>query len=116
MVTIQQPLPAGRARQLVASGEVGRLVFTRGALPAVLPVRYHLEQDLLVLEPAGEADWVPRVAQTVVAFQVDRLSGPERLDWSVVVTGVAAPHGNSVALDLTASVLSGSEHAVGAVS
>jgi nitroimidazol reductase NimA-like FMN-containing flavoprotein (pyridoxamine 5'-phosphate oxidase superfamily) len=100
-----------RCRQLLGQSDVGRVVFTRQALPAIVPVRYHLAADELVLHAVAGAEWPGRVAGTVVAFEVDHFGDPGDQDWSVVVIGrarpVEPPHGGWLVLDLRSALLTG---------
>jgi hypothetical protein len=74
---------------LLATGRVGRLAFTRRALPDIVPVKFVLhEEDLLIqLDPASTVAQAVRGA--VVAFEVDDLDPAGRGSWSVTVVGSA---------------------------
>ncbi|MFI2645253.1 pyridoxamine 5'-phosphate oxidase family protein [Streptomyces sp. NPDC018610] len=76
--------------RLLAEVPVGRVVYTRQALPAVLPVNFALAPDssVLVRTSAG-SDLVRAVDGVVVAFEADRFDAGSRSGWSVVVTGRA---------------------------
>ena len=67
----------------------GRLVFTEGALPAVVPVVFVVDSAGLVLRTApGSA--VARVPDgSVVALQADDVDPARRSGWSVTVVGQA---------------------------
>ncbi|MEU9991369.1 pyridoxamine 5'-phosphate oxidase family protein [Streptomyces sp. NPDC048045] len=75
---------------LLAKVPVGRVVYTRQALPAVLPVNFCLDTDssVLVRTSAG-SDLVRAVDGAVVAFEADAFDATARSGWSVVVTGRA---------------------------
>jgi nitroimidazol reductase NimA-like FMN-containing flavoprotein (pyridoxamine 5'-phosphate oxidase superfamily) len=67
----------------------GRLVFTEGALPAVIPVSFVLDSAGIVLRtsPGGS---VARFADgAVVALQADDVDPGRRSGWSVTVVGQA---------------------------
>ena len=67
----------------------GRLVFTEGALPAVVPVVFVVDSAGLVLRTAP-ASSVARVADgSVVALQADDVDPARRSGWSVTVVGQA---------------------------
>jgi nitroimidazol reductase NimA-like FMN-containing flavoprotein (pyridoxamine 5'-phosphate oxidase superfamily) len=67
----------------------GRLVFTEGALPAVVPVNFVLDAAGIVLRTAAGSA-VSRVADgTVVALQADTVDPVHRTGWSVTVVGQA---------------------------
>ncbi|GFH38019.1 pyridoxamine 5'-phosphate oxidase family protein [Streptomyces pacificus] len=76
--------------RLLARVPVGRVVYTRQALPAVLPVNFHLDTDASVLTCTSSAsDLVRAVDGTVIAFEADEFDAATRSGWSVVVTGLA---------------------------
>jgi nitroimidazol reductase NimA-like FMN-containing flavoprotein (pyridoxamine 5'-phosphate oxidase superfamily) len=77
--------------RLSAKMPVGRVVYTRRALPAVLPVDFCLDTDAAVLlcTSAG-SDLVRAIDGVVVAFEADEFDAATRSGWSVVVTGRAA--------------------------
>ena len=72
---------------LLATQDVGRLVFTAGSLPAIVPVAYALDGDTLALRTAAGSRIARHAVDTVVAFEVDQVSRSLRGGWSVVVTG-----------------------------
>jgi uncharacterized protein len=74
---------------LVKTREVGRLVYTSRALPAVMPVNYAM-RDGGILIWTGSASALSRSLRgAVVAFQVDDLDYVARSGWSVTVTGMS---------------------------
>ncbi|CAM5508872.1 DNA-binding protein [Streptomyces badius] len=74
--------------RLLAEVPLGRVVYTRQALPAVLPVNFTLdEDDSVVLYTSAVSDLVHAVDGAVVAFEADEFSAATRSGWSVVVTG-----------------------------
>ncbi|MCD7442376.1 pyridoxamine 5'-phosphate oxidase family protein [Streptomyces lincolnensis] len=76
--------------RLLAKVPIGRVVYTRQALPAVLPINFSLDTDasvLLCTSPAS--DLVHAIDGVVVAFEVDEFDAATRSGWSVVVTGRA---------------------------
>jgi nitroimidazol reductase NimA-like FMN-containing flavoprotein (pyridoxamine 5'-phosphate oxidase superfamily) len=77
--------------RLLARVPVGRVVYTRHALPAVLPVNFVLDADSSVLlRTSAGSDLVRAVDGVVVAFEADEFDAANRSGWSVVVTGPAA--------------------------
>ena len=83
---------------------VGRLVFTEGALPAVLPVTF-------VLDPAGIAVRAPTdsalarsVDGSVVALQADEVDPTTGTGWSVTVVGQARTARDRVELERLATL------------
>lgn len=76
--------------RLIAKAPVGRVVYTRHALPAVLPVNFSLDTDASVLlRTSPDSDLVRAIDGVVVAFEADEFDAATRSGWSVVVTGRA---------------------------
>ncbi|MEV0414925.1 pyridoxamine 5'-phosphate oxidase family protein [Streptomyces sp. NPDC050448] len=76
---------------LLATAPVGRIVYTRQALPAVLPVNFSLDSDgAVLLRISAESELVRAVDGAVVAFEADAVDAVSRSGWSVVLTGRAA--------------------------
>ncbi|MER5468247.1 pyridoxamine 5'-phosphate oxidase family protein [Streptomyces sp. NPDC002935] len=76
--------------RLLAKVPVGRVVYTRQALPAVLPVNFRLDTDASVLlRTSSDSDLVRAIDGVVVAFEADEFDAATRSGWSVVVTGRA---------------------------
>ena len=82
-------LSQAEAFALLGTQEVGRLVYTRRALPAVTPVNFVLHEGAIWIWTASASSMAQAVRGAVVAFEVDRLDGETRSGWSVVVLGVA---------------------------
>ncbi|GAA1192969.1 pyridoxamine 5'-phosphate oxidase family protein [Streptomyces hebeiensis] len=75
---------------LLAKVPVGRVVYTRQALPAVLPINFSLDTDASVLlHTSPDSDLVRAIDGVVVAFEADEFDAASRSGWSVVVTGRA---------------------------
>ncbi|MHC5907971.1 pyridoxamine 5'-phosphate oxidase family protein [Streptomyces sp. S6] len=102
MIDDTSPTPARRsvelghaeALRLLGSVSLGRVVFTRQALPTVRPVNHVLVDGALVIRTheraaltlhAGHDDG----AGVVVAYEADDIDPWTHLGWSVVVTGYA---------------------------
>ncbi|MFI0938439.1 pyridoxamine 5'-phosphate oxidase family protein [Streptomyces sp. NPDC021020] len=76
--------------RLLAQAPVGRVVYTRHALPAVLPVDFSLEEDTSVLlRTSARSDLAGAVDGVVVAFEADDFAPAAGSGWTVVVTGRA---------------------------
>lgn len=76
--------------RLLAKVPVGRIVYTRRALPAVLPVNFGLDTDSSVLVRTSATSHLVRAVEgVVVAFEADDFNAEEHSGWSVVVTGRA---------------------------
>ncbi|MER6539644.1 pyridoxamine 5'-phosphate oxidase family protein [Streptomyces sp900105755] len=77
--------------RLLGAVPVGRIVHTRGALPAVLPVNFRLDRDgAVVLRTSEASELVRAVDGSIVAFEADEVDAVAQAGWSVVVTGRAA--------------------------
>ncbi|MDC0765394.1 pyridoxamine 5'-phosphate oxidase family protein [Streptomyces sp. HD] len=76
--------------RLLATASVGRIVHTRQALPAVLPVNFCLDTDTaVVLRTAADSELARAIDGVVVAFEADEVDAVAHAGWSVVVTGRA---------------------------
>ncbi|WP_078880389.1 pyridoxamine 5'-phosphate oxidase family protein [Kitasatospora purpeofusca] len=83
-------LDEARALELLRRAGVGRVVYTVGALPAVLPVRFRLDPlggVLLSTEPGSEL--ARAVDGAVIAFEADEVDGADGTGWCVTVLGRA---------------------------
>jgi uncharacterized protein len=74
---------------LLAGQPVGRLVFTHGALPDVLPVNYRLDGQRLLIRLASGSIAATATRDSVVAFEVDDIDAAAHTGWSVTVVGRA---------------------------
>ena len=76
--------------RLLATAPVGRVVHTRQALPAVVPLNFGLDHDAAVLlRTSADSELASAVDGAVVAFEVDAVDADTHSGWSVVVTGRA---------------------------
>ncbi|MGW7210715.1 pyridoxamine 5'-phosphate oxidase family protein [Streptomyces sp. NPDC054837] len=76
--------------RLMARAPIGRVVYTRRALPAVLPVNFGLDVDgAVLLRTSAASELVRSIDGAVVAFEVDDVDAARHSGWSVVVTGAA---------------------------
>ncbi|MEU0431671.1 pyridoxamine 5'-phosphate oxidase family protein [Streptomyces sp. NPDC006290] len=76
--------------RLLAEVAIGRVVYTRQALPAVLPVNFCLDTDnSVLLRASSDSDLVRAIDGVVVAFEADEFDAGTWSGWSVVVTGRA---------------------------
>jgi nitroimidazol reductase NimA-like FMN-containing flavoprotein (pyridoxamine 5'-phosphate oxidase superfamily) len=75
---------------LLARAAIGRIVYTRGALPDVLPVRFSLDDDFsVVVRTSAASRLAGSVEGSVVAFEADQFDESAGSGWSVTVTGRA---------------------------
>ncbi|GGL94226.1 DNA-binding protein [Streptomyces fumigatiscleroticus] len=85
-----RPLDRQECLRLLGKVPVGRVVYTRQALPAVLPVNFSLDTDSSVLlRTSAASDLARAIDGAVVAFEADDFDAADRSGWSVVVTGRA---------------------------
>ncbi|MGW4595378.1 pyridoxamine 5'-phosphate oxidase family protein [Streptomyces sp. NPDC004457] len=87
-------LDHAEALRLLGSVSLGRIVFTRQALPTVRPVHHILDDGDIVIrthEGAALTSHAQEAAGTgvVVAYEADAIDPDTHLGWSVVVTGYA---------------------------
>ncbi|MGW7543203.1 pyridoxamine 5'-phosphate oxidase family protein [Streptomyces sp. NPDC054770] len=87
-------LDATEAFRLLGSVSIGRVVFTRHALPTVRPVNHVLDGGDVVIRTHEGAALTSRSRQAdapgvVVAYEADSIDPVTHLGWSVVITGYA---------------------------
>ncbi|NUU25586.1 MAG: pyridoxamine 5'-phosphate oxidase family protein [Streptomycetaceae bacterium] len=87
-------IAADEALRLLGSVSLGRIVFTRHALPAVRPVNHVLDGGTIVIRTHDGAGLTAHArdapgAGVVVAYEADDIDPVTHLGWSVVVTGYA---------------------------
>jgi hypothetical protein len=87
-----QTLARDESLRLLGGVAVGRVVFTRHALPAIRPVNHLVEDDKIIIRiqpdsALGEA--VGADGGAVVAYEADMIDPADHLGWSVIVIGRA---------------------------
>lgn len=75
--------------RLLRSVNLGRVVFTDRALPAVQLVSYAVVADCVVFRTAPDSKVAGIARDHVVALQADQLDFAAKTGWSVVAVGVA---------------------------
>lgn len=75
------------ALALLATGEIGRVGITVGAMPAIFPVNYRMIDGAIVFRTAPGSKLAAATSGAVVAFEVDDYQLEERSGWSVLVVG-----------------------------
>ena len=83
------PLSRHECRELLASAEIGRIVFTDRALPSVQPVTFCLDGEDIVIRIMAGSKLATAASGTVVAFEADEFDAGTRTGWSVTVVGHA---------------------------
>ncbi|MGW0880131.1 pyridoxamine 5'-phosphate oxidase family protein [Streptomyces sp. NPDC002671] len=87
-------LDRAEALRLLGSVRLGRVVFTRQALPTIRPVNHILDSGDIVIRTHEGAALTSHARQSdsagvVVAYEADAIDPDTHLGWSVVVTGYA---------------------------
>jgi hypothetical protein len=85
-----EALTRAEALRLLGSVQMGRVVFTHQALPAIRPVNHLLDGDSIVIRASGDSALAQSVAargDVVVAYEADMIDPARRLGWSVIVVG-----------------------------
>jgi uncharacterized protein len=75
--------------RLLATGSIGRVVFTEFALPAAQPVSYLLDEEEVVFRTHSGSKMAAASRHHVVAFQVDEIDVDSRSGWTVLGVGEA---------------------------
>lgn len=81
----------GRAEclSLLASVPVGRIIYTRHALPAVELVNFAVHDGAIVFRTSASGKLAAAIREAVVAFEADSLDTGHRAGWSVTAVGRA---------------------------
>ncbi|NUR59543.1 MAG: pyridoxamine 5'-phosphate oxidase family protein [Catenulispora sp.] len=80
-------LDQDEALALVATASVGRVVYSRYAMPAVHLVNFKLDGPDVIFKTRKGAKFGAAVADTVIAFEVDQVDDATRSGWTVTLTG-----------------------------
>jgi nitroimidazol reductase NimA-like FMN-containing flavoprotein (pyridoxamine 5'-phosphate oxidase superfamily) len=94
IVPPRQALELGRAEcwRLLASVSLGRVVFTRHAMPAIRPVSHLVDgQSIIIRSHLGTAiaAGASGTDGAVVCYEADDLDPVQHTGWSVIATGMA---------------------------
>jgi hypothetical protein len=76
-------------RSLLGSARIGRLGYTRGALPAIAPVPFVVHAGEVVIPSRSCSPLVSGTSGAVVAFQADSLDPATCTGWTVTVVGAS---------------------------
>ena len=85
--------------RLLALATIGRIGFTSGALPTVLPMNFHLNRDRILVRTGRGSKLDAALQNAVVAFEADDFDPIYHSGWSVAVTGVATEVSDPTELD-----------------
>jgi hypothetical protein len=85
--SVLEELPTAECLQLMATVPVGRIVYTRQAMPAVEPMNFAIDRGAIVIRASAGGKLAAALQHAVVAFQADELDPATRSGWSVTVVG-----------------------------
>ena len=85
----REALDERQALRLLRTATVGRLAFTQGALPAILPVSFALGPGHVLIGFRHDPAIENALRRSVVAVEVDDYDPAARTGWSVTVVGPA---------------------------
>jgi len=85
--------------RLLALATLGRIGFTSGALPTVLPINFHLDGERILVRTGRGSKVDAALQNAVVAFEVDDFDPIYHSGWSVTLTGVATEVSDPAELD-----------------
>ena len=80
-------LTEDEALALAATVPVGRVVYSKYAMPAVHLVNFKLDGKDVIFKSRKGAKFGAAVSDTVVAFEVDEIDQATRSGWTVTLTG-----------------------------
>ena len=86
-----EPLTRAECLELLATRALGRVAYSRRALPAITTVAYEVVGDTVVLRVEADSSDLPSLRDAVVAFQADHAGVDHRRGWSVSCVGQARP-------------------------
>ena len=82
-------LTSGECLRLMASVPVGRIIYTRQALPAVELVNFALDDGDIIITTEYGGKLAAAIRGAVVAFEADCVDPASRAGWSVTAIGPA---------------------------
>jgi nitroimidazol reductase NimA-like FMN-containing flavoprotein (pyridoxamine 5'-phosphate oxidase superfamily) len=80
-------LDEAECRRLLPTAAIGRLAYTEGALPAILPVTFIVSDDRILIPTRRGSKVAAASRGAVVAFEVDDFDTAGRIGWNVTVVG-----------------------------
>ncbi len=84
-----EELSKAECLRLMATEAVGRICYTRQALPAVEPVNFALYDSAIVIRTDAGSKLAAATRRAVVAFEADDINPATRSGWSVTAVGQA---------------------------
>jgi hypothetical protein len=85
--TTLEQLPRDECLRLVGQVPLGRIVYTRQALPAVELVNFTLDNDEIVIRTDSSGKLAAATRGAVVAFEADNVDLATHVGWSVTIIG-----------------------------
>jgi nitroimidazol reductase NimA-like FMN-containing flavoprotein (pyridoxamine 5'-phosphate oxidase superfamily) len=82
-------LSEDECRRLITAVQLGRIVFTDRALPAIQPVNFVISRGEVIIRTSSGSKLAAAARNAVVAFEVDEFDPAIRTGWSVVIVGHA---------------------------
>jgi len=82
-----QRLTGNECLQLMASVPVGRIIYTRQALPAVELVNFAIDNGDIIIKTDHSGKLAAATREAVVAFEADSLDPGHCVGWSVTAIG-----------------------------
>ncbi|HEX3567477.1 MAG TPA: pyridoxamine 5'-phosphate oxidase family protein [Acidimicrobiales bacterium] len=80
----------GECRRLLGTEPLGRIALSVRALPAVVPVLFHLSGDRVIFTVETDALFAA-LTDNIVAFEVDHIDIETHEGWAVVAVGRSGP-------------------------
>jgi nitroimidazol reductase NimA-like FMN-containing flavoprotein (pyridoxamine 5'-phosphate oxidase superfamily) len=84
-----ESLSTREAIRLLSTAAVGRVAFTVGGLPVIVPVTFAVFDNAVVMRTADDTRLASAADGGVLAIEADEVEPTTRTGWSVVVTGTA---------------------------
>jgi uncharacterized protein len=89
MDTVLTMLSREQCLRLMATAPVGRIIYTRHAMPAVELVNFTIDAGDIVIRTAPGGKLLAAIRGAVVAFEADAYDAATRSGWSVTAIGHA---------------------------
>jgi nitroimidazol reductase NimA-like FMN-containing flavoprotein (pyridoxamine 5'-phosphate oxidase superfamily) len=83
-------MTAEECRVKLLAGRVGRVAVTKAALPVIAPVNYVVDGDSVLFRTRSDSVIADSCDGSVIAFEVDEVTGDGSSGWSVNVVGIAS--------------------------
>ena len=90
---------------LLRTKTVGRIALSASSLPFVLPVRYVVDRDCILMRTGHDTRMAAATRDAVVAFEVDEFDHELDAGWSVMIQGLAREVRGGVRVDPDAEAI-----------